>query len=62
MVFPGYAQDDWVALQRYQETPWEELLTLWLAFNRHIVRVMAAIPREVAERVRASHNLDRIAT
>ena len=62
MVFPGYAQDDWVALQRYQETSWDELLTLWLAFNRHIVRIMAAIPSEVAERVRATHNLDQIAT
>ena len=62
MVFPPYAQEEWVALQRYQEASWEELLTLWLAFNRHLVQVMAAIPREVRERVRNKHNLDQIAT
>ena len=62
MVFPGYAQEQWVELQRYQDTPWSELLTLWGAFNRHLANVMAAIPNETRERVRSHHNLDEIAT
>ena len=62
MVFPPYAQEEWVAVQRYQETSWSELLTLWLAFNRHMASVMASIPREARERVRSHHNLDQIAT
>ena len=62
MVFPPYAQEEWVQLQRYQEGSWSDLLTLWLAFNRHLVQVMAAIPRDVRERVRTTHNLDQIAT
>lgn len=62
MIFPGYAQEQWVELQRYQETPWPELLTLWNAFNRHLARVMAAIPKETRDRVRSRHNLDEIAT
>lgn len=62
MAFPPYAQEEWVAVQRYQEAPWDELLTLWLAFNRHIANVMTTIPREARERVRSHHNLDQIAT
>jgi hypothetical protein len=62
LVFPGYAQDDWVALQKYQDADWEQLLSFWLLFNRHIATVMASVPEEVRLRVRARHNLDEIAT
>lgn len=62
LVFPGYAQDAWVDLQRYDAAPWPALLALWLAYNRHIATVMAAVPAEVRLRVRAKHNLDEIAT
>ncbi|HVZ47412.1 MAG TPA: DinB family protein [Gemmatimonadaceae bacterium] len=62
LVFPGYAQDDWVALQRYGDAAWDELLTFWLAYNRHIATIMAAVPEEARLRVRATHNLDEIAT
>jgi hypothetical protein len=62
LVFPGYEQDAWVALQRYGETPWRELLEFWLSFNRHIARVMATVPEEARLRVRARHNLDELAT
>lgn len=62
LVFPGYAQEAWVELQRYQETPWAELLTFWGSYNRHIATVMAAVPEEPRRRIRAKHNLDEIAT
>ena len=61
LVFPGYEQDGWVSLQAYQHAPWRELVTLWLTFNRHIARVMSAIPMEVRTRVHARHNLHEIA-
>jgi hypothetical protein len=61
LVFPGYAQDDWVALQRYQDSPWRELLTLWASFNRHLAHVMASLPEPVRLRPRAPHNLHEIA-
>lgn len=61
LVFPGYAQDDWVALQRYQDAPWDELLDLWASFNRQIARVMAAMPEDARLRPRTKHNLDEIA-
>ena len=56
LVFPGYAQDDWVRLGRYADAPWEELVTLWRTFNLQLVRVMAAVPDDVRMRPRASHN------
>jgi len=61
LVFAGYAQDEWVALQRYQDAPWDELLDLWSAFNRQIARVMAAVPETTRLRPRTKHNLDEIA-
>jgi hypothetical protein len=35
LTFPGYQQDEWIALQRYDLLPWPEVLTLFLALNRH---------------------------
>lgn len=61
MVFPGYAQDEWVALQRYQESSWRGVLELWVAFNLHLAHVIEAIPAEVCDRARAEHNLHEIA-
>jgi uncharacterized damage-inducible protein DinB len=61
LVFPGYAQDDWVAAQRYQDAPWQELVTLWASFNRHLARVMLAVPEAVRTRPHGRHSLHRIA-
>lgn len=61
LVFPGYDQERWVEVQRYQDASWRELLDLWVAFNRHIATVMSLIPDDVRSRVHASHNLDEIA-
>ncbi len=38
-----------------------ELIELWRAFNLHLAHVIERIPREIAARPRARHNLDRIA-
>lgn len=61
LVFPGYAQEAWVAVQQYQDVAWSDLLALWAAYNRQIAAVMTAIPAEDRLRVRAQHNLERIA-
>lgn len=44
LAFPSYAQNHWVAVQRYHDTAWFALLDLWIAYNRHLVQVMRAIP------------------
>jgi hypothetical protein len=61
LVFPGYQQDVWVSVQRYQESPWAELVALWRGFNLHLARVMAAVPDPVRTRAHTRHNLDEIA-
>jgi hypothetical protein len=61
LVFPGYAQDDWVAVQDYRSALWPELVMLWQTYNHHLARVMAAVPADVRTRVHRRHNLDQIA-
>jgi hypothetical protein len=61
LVFPGYDQNEWVALQRYQEAPWEELVGLWRDYNRHLAHLMQAIPVEARYAERPQHNLHEIA-
>ena len=57
LVVEGYEQDAWVAAQRYQDAPWVELVVLWLTYNRHLARLMAATPVDARNRMRHSHNL-----
>src|SRR4051812_9094491 len=61
LVFPGYDQDAWVRVQQYGGTPWDDLIALWVGFNRHIARIMAASPRDTLFRPRLRHNLDELA-
>lgn len=58
LVVDGYAQDEWVAAQRYQDAPWMELVLLWELYNRHLARVMSATPAPDRDRLRTRHNLD----
>ncbi|HKH91567.1 MAG TPA: DinB family protein [Gemmatimonadaceae bacterium] len=57
LVVEGYEQDAWVAAQHYQEAPWNELVMLWMTYNRHLARLMAATPPDDRERLRTNHNL-----
>ena len=61
LVFSTYAQDGWVEIQGYRSADWRDLVTLWASFNRHVARVMMSMPDDVRTRMRACHNLDRIA-
>jgi hypothetical protein len=60
LVFPGYAQEDWVRIGRYQDAPWDELVGLWRAFNLQIARVMEGTPADIRTRPRARHSFDVI--
>jgi hypothetical protein len=57
LVVEGYEQDAWVTTQRYQEAPWVEIVLLWMTYNRHLARLMAATPAADRDRVRHTHNL-----
>ncbi len=60
LVLVGYDQDAWVALQKYQDEPWEDLVALWRAFNVHLAHVMESIPASVRQREHGRHNLHEI--
>jgi hypothetical protein len=60
LIFPGYAQDDWVRLQSYQTSPWTDIVTLWQAYNRHLVHVMNAVPADVRYRKHVRHNMQQL--
>ena len=57
LVVEGYEQDAWVTAQRYQDSPWPELVLLWMTYNRHLARLMAATPAADCDRLRHVHNL-----
>jgi hypothetical protein len=61
LVFPGYEQDNWVQVQKYQDESWAELVQLWASYNLHLLHVISVIPEDVLNRVRTEHNLDQIA-
>ncbi len=45
--FPPYDPPAWVACQRYDESEWLELVELWVAYNRHLAHVLAAMPDQL---------------
>jgi hypothetical protein len=61
LIFPGYDQEQWVALGQYADAPWESLLSLWREFNLQIARVMEATPASVRDIPRHRHNLHQLA-
>ena len=61
LVFPGYDQDAWVKMQRYNQRPWMDLVALWRSYNTHIASVIEGIPQDRLSLQRTRHNLDEIA-
>ncbi len=37
---PQYQQNEWVALQHYQEKQWKDIVQLWEIYNRHLLHVL----------------------
>ena len=48
---PGYDQDDWVRLNHYQQRTWNEIVTLWSAYNRHLASVIESLDDSALGRV-----------
>ena len=41
--FVGYKQNDWVAVQNYQQADWSKLISIWEAYNFQIAHVIAQV-------------------
>ena len=61
LVFPGYDQDAWVRVQRYQKRRWVDLVRAWHAYNHQIANIMEAAEEDALTRQRARHNLHELA-
>ena len=60
LIFSGYAQDEWVRAQQYATAPWHDVITLWHGYNRHLARVMAAVPADIRHRKHHRHNMHQL--
>ena len=60
LIFDGYAQDEWIRAQRYNEEPWPLLVGLWRHYNLHLAHVMASAPVETRTAPRSRHNFHHI--
>jgi hypothetical protein len=45
----GYAQNDWVRIQNYNEKDTEQLVNLWKVYNEHILFIMQNTPDKYLE-------------
>jgi hypothetical protein len=43
-IGPGYDQQGWVSVHVYRQRPWQELVELWVALNRHVAVVIESVP------------------
>jgi hypothetical protein len=60
LVFDGYAQEEWVRAQKYNEEPWPLLVGLWRHYNLHLAHVMRHAPEHSRAAARAEHNFHEI--
>jgi hypothetical protein len=44
LVFPGYDQNAWVAVNQYRAKPWSETVSLWIALNRQVAHLIESVP------------------
>lgn len=46
MFVEGYAQNDWVRIQNYNDKDTKQLAELWKVYNEHIIFIMQNTPEE----------------
>ena len=43
---PDYAGTEWVEAERFQERHWNDLVELWIAYNKHLLHLMTHVPQK----------------
>jgi biotin-(acetyl-CoA carboxylase) ligase len=43
--FPKYKQDEWVAVQQWQQKNWKDIIALWNLYNEHIMHTLKYIDK-----------------
>jgi hypothetical protein len=44
LAMPGYVQNSWVAINRYQQRDWSELIDVWQALNHQLLAAAESVP------------------
>ena len=44
LAMPGYEQNRWVAIHRYQQRDWAELISSWQDLNRQLLVAAESVP------------------
>jgi hypothetical protein len=44
--FPPYSQNEWVRIQKYNESEWTDLIAFWSAYNLHLCHIIDRLPEE----------------
>jgi hypothetical protein len=39
IALPKYKQDEWVAVEHWQQKEWKEIIALWKLYNEHILHI-----------------------
>src|SRR5215831_775072 len=48
---PGYDQDAWVHVQRYQDRPWLEIIQLWQTYNAQLAALIRTANKDSLKNV-----------
>ena len=59
IALPGYDQPNWVRIQNYAGRPWNDLVELWSAYNRHLAHIMRHADTKASDHVWNSPEGDR---
>lgn len=46
LATPGYAQEQWVETERFNDREWSDLVQFWVAYNRHLLHIMSHVSPE----------------
>ena len=47
LIFDGYDQEQWVAVSKYSNWSWNDLIEGWHLRNKELVKIIDAIPKEI---------------
>jgi hypothetical protein len=46
LILPGYNQENWIRIQRYNNMSWEDLVSLWHLINNLLLHIIEGMPED----------------
>jgi len=60
LIFQGYAQNEWVKKNGYQNRSFDEIIQTWEVVNRHLAQLIAGLPADLLRQETTAHNFHLI--